>query len=103
MRRVLTALAVSVLPCVAAAQTSPVSEAFRKNAQEVSRNLIAAAEEMRGPGVSREPPEARAHRHQIGALGVADQLGADGAGGRAVLVTSVSIAVIRVATLTDSS
>ena len=43
MRRVLTALAVSVLPCVAAAQTSPVSEAFRKNAQEVSKNLIAAA------------------------------------------------------------
>jgi DinB superfamily len=47
MRRVLTALAVSVLPCVAAAQTpAPVADAFKKNAEDVGKNLIAAAEEM---------------------------------------------------------
>jgi hypothetical protein len=45
MRRVLTALVVSVLPCVAAAQ-SPVATAFRDNAQQVGKNLIAAAEEF---------------------------------------------------------
>jgi len=54
MRRVLTALAVSVFPWVAAAQ-SPVSDAFRQNAQEVGKNLIAAAEEMPASKYSYRP------------------------------------------------
>src|SRR5438067_10361618 len=45
MRRVLTALAITVLPCVAGAQ-SPVADAFRQNAKQVSKNLIEAAETM---------------------------------------------------------
>jgi len=66
MRRVLTALAVSVLPCVAAAQTSPVSEAFRKNAQEVSKNLIAAAEEMPADKYGFSPtPAQMSFRHVV--------------------------------------
>jgi uncharacterized damage-inducible protein DinB len=56
MRRVFTALAVSVLPCVAAAQASaPVSEAFKQNAQQVGKNLIAAAEEMPADKYSFKP------------------------------------------------
>jgi uncharacterized damage-inducible protein DinB len=46
MRRIFTALIVAVLPSVAAAQGSPVAEAFRKNAQDVGKNLMAAAEDM---------------------------------------------------------
>jgi len=46
MRRALVAVVVSVLPCVAAAQGSPVAEAFKQNAQQVGKNLIAAAEEF---------------------------------------------------------
>jgi uncharacterized damage-inducible protein DinB len=46
MRRVLTALVVTVLPCIAAAQTAPVADAFKQNAQNVGKNLIAAAEAM---------------------------------------------------------
>ena len=46
MRRALSAILISVLPCVAAAQASPVATAFRENAQQVSKNLIAAAEEF---------------------------------------------------------
>jgi uncharacterized damage-inducible protein DinB len=45
MRRVLTALAITMLPCVAGAQ-SPVADAFRQNAKQVSKNLIEAAETM---------------------------------------------------------
>lgn len=46
MRHVLAALALSALPCVALAQGSPVADAFRQNYRQVSKNLIAAAEEM---------------------------------------------------------
>lgn len=46
MRRALIALLVPVLPAIAAAQGAPVADAFRQNAQQVEKNLIAAAEEM---------------------------------------------------------
>src|SRR4029078_1069841 len=39
-------IVVSVLPAVAAAQGAPVAEAFKQNAQQVGKNIIAAAEEM---------------------------------------------------------
>jgi uncharacterized damage-inducible protein DinB len=54
MRRILTALAVFVLPCVAGAQ-SPVADAFRQNAQQVGKNLIASAEEMPADKYSYRP------------------------------------------------
>ena len=46
MRRALFAVLVSALPGVAAAQASPVATAFRDNAREVAKNLVAAAEEF---------------------------------------------------------
>lgn len=55
MRRAVTALALSVLPCVAAAQGSPVADAFRQNESQVGRNLIAAAEEMPADKYSYRP------------------------------------------------
>jgi uncharacterized damage-inducible protein DinB len=59
MRRVLSALIVCVLPSVAAAQTSPVADAFRKNAQDVGKNLMAAAEEMPADKYSFRPTPAQ--------------------------------------------
>jgi len=59
MRRVLTALAVTLLPCVAAAQSSPVANAFRQNAQQVGKNLMAAAEEMPADKYSFRPTPAQ--------------------------------------------
>jgi uncharacterized damage-inducible protein DinB len=46
MRCSLTLLAISVIPSIAAAQASPVATAFRDNAQQVGKNLIAAAEDF---------------------------------------------------------
>jgi len=59
MRRVLTAIIVSVLPCVAAAQTAPVADAFRQNAKNVGKNLVAAAEEMPADKYSFKPTPAQ--------------------------------------------
>lgn len=59
MRRALVAIVVSVLPAVAAAQGSPVAEAFKKNAQQVGKNLIAAAEEMPADKYSFRPTPAQ--------------------------------------------
>ena len=59
MRRVLTVLAVSVFPCVALAQTAPVADAFKKNAENVGKNLIAAAEEMPADKYSFKPTPAQ--------------------------------------------
>ena len=64
MRRVLTALAVSVLPSVAFAQ-APVADAFRHNAQEVGKNLIAAAEEMPADKYSFRPTPAQMSFGQV--------------------------------------
>lgn len=55
MRRALSAIFLSVLPAVAAAQGSPVATAFRDNAQQVGKNLIAAAEEMPAEKMSYRP------------------------------------------------
>ncbi|HEY2856380.1 MAG TPA: DinB family protein [Gemmatimonadaceae bacterium] len=46
MRPLLVALTISVLPSFAFAQANPVADAFRQNYQQVSKNLIAAAEEQ---------------------------------------------------------
>src|SRR5689334_10960851 len=59
MRRVLTAIIVSVLPCVAVAQTAPVADAFRQNAKNVGKNLVAAAEEMPAGKYSFKPTPAQ--------------------------------------------
>jgi len=58
MRRVLTAFAVSLVPCIAAAQ-SPVATAFRANAQQVGKNLMEAAEEMPADKYSFKPTPAQ--------------------------------------------
>jgi len=56
MRRVLSAIVVSILPSVAFAQTpAPVSTAFKENAGQVAKNLIAAAEEMPANKYSYKP------------------------------------------------
>ena len=59
MRRVISALALSLLPCVAFAQTAPVADAFKKNAQNVGKNLIAAAEDMPADKYSFKPTPAQ--------------------------------------------
>jgi DinB superfamily len=59
MRRAFTAILVSVLPAVAAAQGSPVASAFKQNAQDVAKNLIAAAEEMPADKYSFRPTPAQ--------------------------------------------
>ena len=46
MRRVFAVLAMSVLPSFASAQANPVAEAFRQNYQQISKNIISAAEEQ---------------------------------------------------------
>lgn len=46
MRRVVAALVISALPSLAVAQGNPVAEAFRHNYQQISKNIIAAAEEQ---------------------------------------------------------
>ncbi|HKW48067.1 MAG TPA: DinB family protein [Gemmatimonadaceae bacterium] len=48
-----------MLPCVAAAQTAPVAEAFKQNAQNVTKNLIASAEEMPADKYSYAPTPAQ--------------------------------------------
>jgi uncharacterized damage-inducible protein DinB len=67
MRRVLTALVTSILPCVVAAQTpAPVSDAFKKNAEEVGKNLMAAAEEMPADKYAFSPtPAQMSFRHVV--------------------------------------
>jgi hypothetical protein len=59
MRRVFTAIVTVLLPTVASAQASPVADAFRKNAQEVGKNLMAAAEEMPADKYSFRPTPAQ--------------------------------------------
>ena len=46
MRRCFAALAISALPSLSFAQANPVADAFRENYQQVSKNIIAAAEEQ---------------------------------------------------------
>jgi len=46
MRGAFVIVVVSLLPGVVAAQASPVATAFRDNAQQVGKNLIAAAEDF---------------------------------------------------------
>ena len=46
LRSLALTLAAALLPGVAAAQTSPVAQAFNDNAKQMGKNLVAAAEEM---------------------------------------------------------
>lgn len=64
MRRVLTALAVTLLPSVAAAQ-APVADAFRQNAQQVGKNLMEAAEEMPAEKYAYSPTPAQMSFRQV--------------------------------------
>ncbi|HEY7233421.1 MAG TPA: DinB family protein [Gemmatimonadaceae bacterium] len=59
MRRVLSVLSIFLLPGVAAAQAAPVSDAFKQNAKNVGKNLIAAAEEMPADKYSYKPTPAQ--------------------------------------------
>ena len=59
MRRALVTIVVSMLPAVAAAQGAPVADAFKQNAQQVAKNLIAAAEEMPADKYSFRPTPAQ--------------------------------------------
>jgi uncharacterized damage-inducible protein DinB len=46
MRALMMGLLVSTLPYIAGAQSSPVADAFKKNAQQVGKNIMQAAEDM---------------------------------------------------------
>lgn len=59
MRRALFTILATALPGVAVAQGSPVAEAFKQNAQQVGKNLIAAAEEMPADKFSFRPTPAQ--------------------------------------------
>ncbi len=52
-------LAGAFFPSLAAAQSSPVSEAFRSNAADAKKNLLAAAEEMPADKYSYKPTPAQ--------------------------------------------
>src|SRR5437762_959417 len=45
-RIILTALALAFVPAISSAQGSPVAQAFRDNAKDVGKNLMAAADLM---------------------------------------------------------
>jgi hydrogenase maturation factor HypE len=60
------ALAASLLtPCLLAAQSSPVAEAFRDNASHEGKNLMAAADEMPADKYSYKPTPAQMSFGQI--------------------------------------
>ena len=59
MRRALFIVLATALPGVAVAQGSPVAQAFKENAQQVGKNLIAAAEEMPADKFSFRPTPAQ--------------------------------------------
>jgi len=59
VRVVSTTLAFALIPSLAAAQSSPVSDAFREQAASAGKNLIAAAEEMPADKYSFKPTTAQ--------------------------------------------
>ena len=65
MHRTLPVLALLLAPALALAQSSPVAEAFRHNAQTVGKNLIAAAEEMPADKYSFRPTAAQMSFAQV--------------------------------------
>lgn len=65
MYRSLSVLAVSLAPAMAFAQSAPVADAFKHNAQTVAKNLIAAAEEMPADKYSFRPTPAQMSFAQV--------------------------------------
>lgn len=65
MYRVLSVLALSLLPAAAFAQSSPVADAFKQNAQRVGKNLMAAAEAMPADKYSFRPTPAQMSFAQV--------------------------------------
>jgi uncharacterized damage-inducible protein DinB len=65
MYRVVSLLALSLSPAIAFAQAAPVADAFRQNAQNVAKNLIAAAEEMPADKYSFRPTPAQRSFAQV--------------------------------------
>ena len=65
MHRILSVVALSLAPALASAQSAPVADAFRHNAQSVGKNLIAAAEEMPADKYSFRPTAAQMSFAQI--------------------------------------
>jgi hypothetical protein len=59
MRTQVLAIAFALLPCVAAAQSAPVADAFRDNAGSEAKNLTAAAELMPADKFSFAPTPAQ--------------------------------------------
>ena len=59
MRQLLMGLTLMSLPVIAGAQNAAVADAFRQNYQQVSKNLIAAAEEMPADEYSFRPTPAQ--------------------------------------------
>ena len=55
MRRVMTMLTLAMAPHLAGAQSSPVAEAFKQNAQQVGKNIMDAAQEMPAEKYSYRP------------------------------------------------
>lgn len=65
MHRILSVVALSLAPALASAQSAPVADAFRHNAESVGKNLIAAAEEMPADKYSFRPTPAQMSFAQI--------------------------------------
>src|SRR5919199_5623245 len=56
---IVSVLALSLLPAMAAAQSAPMAQAFRANERETGKNLVAAAEEMPADKYSFKPTPAQ--------------------------------------------
>ncbi|HUQ20251.1 MAG TPA: DinB family protein [Gemmatimonadaceae bacterium] len=54
-----SAAAIMLLPAIAPAQSNPVAAAFRENAKEAAKNLIAASEELPGDKYGFKPTPAQ--------------------------------------------
>jgi uncharacterized damage-inducible protein DinB len=65
MYRLLSVVALSLSPAIALAQSAPVADAFKRNAENVAKNLIAAAEEMPADKYSFRPTPAQMSFAQV--------------------------------------
>lgn len=65
MQRTLSVLALSLVPAIAFAQSAPVADAFKHNAETVGKHLIAAAEEMPADKFSFRPTAAQMSFAQV--------------------------------------
>jgi uncharacterized damage-inducible protein DinB len=65
MYRLLSVVALSLSPAIALAQSAPVADAFKRNAENVAKNLVAAAEEMPADKYSFRPTPAQMSFAQV--------------------------------------